>query len=360
MLPQVVILCPLEEEYNAVRNFLTKLAPMSIPKEVRGEEGYLEGTQIKLGLFEIGMRNSQARSVTEKILREIRPSHVFLSGIAGAIKDVEMEDIVVATGVDNYQSTRETKDASQARSQLITNPHKSLIRLAKEIKREVEREAHQVYFGKLVSGDSLIATKERATYALIKNSFSDALAVDMETHGFAEAFQDPEHRSTLYLAIRAISDGLDGKEDSDKHKPHRAKACRAAAYFTTKLIRRLPLASTEASADDGAGSEQAISAWYSPRLYPVFGWRRLDHGQLWLGKGTLRFEGQKHKIHLSNIRAIQRRKMPGDLRKSWIEVAYGDSADGRRAYFSDASWLGVGALLGASRQLLDQMREVCL
>ena len=75
------------------------------------------------------------------------------------------------------------------------------------------------------------------TYKLIRKHYSDALAVEMEGHGFLLGVR--MNHGTQGIVVRGISDLVDGKdeENDDKWQP---VAARRAAAFAFQLLAKLP------------------------------------------------------------------------------------------------------------------------
>ncbi len=73
-----------------------------------------------------------------------------------------------------------------------------------------------------------------------------------------------------------------------------------------------------------------------------------DSGSLTVGQDRLEFAGSKHRLVISDIRAVTIGKQGRDFVNDWVKVEYGDGAS---AYFADGSLLGWGGFLGGTRNL---------
>ena len=72
----------------------------------------------------------------------------------------------------------------------------------------------RVFLGAIAAGEQVVASTQSESYQLIRNAYSDALAVEMESYGFLKAAQ--AHSGLEALAVRGISDLLEGKAEADK------------------------------------------------------------------------------------------------------------------------------------------------
>src|SRR5439155_26940210 len=88
--------------------------------------------------------------------------------------------------------------------------------------------APQVHLGALAAGEKVLASTQSNLFRLLKTTYSDALAAEMEGHGFLAAVH--ANHSVHALVIRGISDLIDGKSTSDATGSQTVAAKHAAAF----------------------------------------------------------------------------------------------------------------------------------
>src|SRR5262249_29658521 len=77
-------------------------------------------------------------------------------------------------------------------------------------------------------GEKVLASTQSELFRLLKETYGDALAVEMEGYGFLRAVR--KHHPVHGLVIRGISDLLDDKTEADASGAQQVAAQRAAAF----------------------------------------------------------------------------------------------------------------------------------
>ncbi|AKB37706.1 hypothetical protein MSSAC_3116 [Methanosarcina siciliae C2J] len=234
---RAVILTAISEEYKAVKSHLTDLK----------EEQY-RGTLYEVGQFvtsdnnlwdvaiaEIGMCNSTAAFETERACEYFKPKVILFVGVAGGIKDVSIGDVVAVTKAYGYESGKDI-DSFKPRPDAPESTH-DLIHRARKVARDEKwtnrincknKQIPKAFVGSIASGEKVLASRRSATYELIRSSYNDALAVDMEAHGFLRAAH--ANKDLMSIVIRGISDVLDRKSESDSEGSQKFASINAAAF----------------------------------------------------------------------------------------------------------------------------------
>ncbi len=238
----VLILTPLALERAAVLRHLT-----GVRLEQHGNNLYDVGKFIgqqqeyKIVLRETGPKHAVVSSALEEAVNLFQPGVVLLLGICGGIKDVALGDVVVATRAYNYDAGKITDsgefvarpDALPFSKELLTAAQRT-DRENKWQQRALDGAAHaKVVFGPIASGDKVIASKESELYKRIKQHFSDTTAVEMESHGVAQAAYN--HPNVRTLNIRGVSDLIDHKSTTDA-TGSQEKAADVSAAFAVELL----------------------------------------------------------------------------------------------------------------------------
>ncbi len=244
-LPCAVILTALPVEYESVRANLTDL-----------REKVHEGTIYELGRFqsgdrswevaiaEIGMGNPGAASAAERAIAFFKPRLVLFVGVAGGLKDVRLGDVVAADKVYGYEFGKVEATGFKTRPNVYNATHtleqraRAVARRQQWLKRlplSFPDPVPKALVGPIAAGEKVLASTTSETWKLIKQSYGDALAVEMEGHGFLAALHANQHVDALI--VRGISDLIDGKQEADAANFQEIAAQHASAFAFEVLAR---------------------------------------------------------------------------------------------------------------------------
>jgi tetratricopeptide (TPR) repeat protein len=246
---EVVILTALTAEYQAVLRFLQD------PQEIVHPSGFMyhwgrfpgESRTWSVVVAEIGMGNVSAAIETGRVINYFHPNIALLVGLAGGLKDVKLGDVVVGEKIYYYES-------GKAGHRFEPRPEISLA--SYELERYAQVEAHtgewlarldgprpdpppQVFLGALASGEKVLASTQSSLFNLLKDSYSDTLAVDMGGYAFLETVRAYPDTHTHGLVIRGIADLIDNKYGADDSIGMRAIAARNAAAFAFQVLAKV-------------------------------------------------------------------------------------------------------------------------
>jgi 5'-methylthioadenosine/S-adenosylhomocysteine nucleosidase len=224
----IVMLTALEVEYAAVRAHLSGIAPHHHPSGTLFEVGTAGGQEIAIALT--GMGNSGAATMTERAITEFDPDVVLFVGVAGGLRDwLELGDVVVASRVYGYHGGRETKDEFLARPRAWDIPH-HIEQVARSLVRGKDwcQDPPQVHFEPIAAGEVVLNSTESPLAKQIHRNYNDAVAVEMESAGVANAAH--LHMATPSVTVRGISDLVDDKDLTDKQGWQPKAAANAAAF----------------------------------------------------------------------------------------------------------------------------------
>lgn len=223
------------------------------------EEVHKAGTIYRLGRFQglthewevgvavTGMHNVQAAIETERMIEHFRPSVLFFSGVAGGLKDVSIGDVVAATKVYWYEPGKDEKEF-KTRTEFGESSY-PLVQRAMAVAQEgkwleragIGKDAQpppKALVGPIAAGAKVIASHEAESYQLLRETFSDAVAVDMESFGFLRAVYSQQ--GTMALAVRGISDLVHDKAVADARGSQPMAASHAAAFAFQVLAELAP------------------------------------------------------------------------------------------------------------------------
>lgn len=243
----VFILTPIPVEHQAILAHL--VSPVEV--EVEGNR-YVRGAvkdkpDLRVVLQLTGPGNTTVALATDKAIRHFQPMVVILAGIAGGVKDVAIGDVAVGTKFYGYESGKETNEGFMIRP-AAGSYSPDLVALAQVVarkghwKKRVKGDTTRsnVIFGPIASGDKVIAAGDGAIARLLKQSYNDTTALEMESNGFGQAMQ--HHPGIRFMNIRGVSDLLEGKAQTDQDGS-REQAAEHMAGFVFELLFELDTSS---------------------------------------------------------------------------------------------------------------------
>lgn len=243
-LPRALILTALPVEFNAVVAHLSDLEE----KEFQGtvyEKGILksQGQSWEVWVTEIGMGNAAAAQEAERGITHIKPSVALFVGVAGGLKDVSLGDVIAATKIYGYESGK-AKTSFEPRPDVAVSSHRLVHRARTEARKSgwlsriqggVSSPEPKVRVGPLAAGEKVVASRSSDTWKLLRSSYGDALAVEMEGRGFLQAAHSGQ---VLAMVVRGISDLVSNKSKSDG-AGWQETASRHAAAFAFQILSKL-------------------------------------------------------------------------------------------------------------------------
>jgi adenosylhomocysteine nucleosidase len=211
----IAILTALGLEYDAVRAKLTGIRVQTHPAGTRFEVGYLGDKGCLVTLALTGKGNHPAAVLAERAIAEFAPAALVFAGVAGALQQrVVLGDVVVATHVYAYHGGTSQDDGLKARPRVWETSHE-----ADQIARHVDRSGDwarelppgsatpKVHFGPIAAGEIVHYSTVSDEARWIREQYNDALAVEMEAAGVAQAAH--LNKSLPVLVVRGISDRAD-------------------------------------------------------------------------------------------------------------------------------------------------------
>jgi nucleoside phosphorylase/tetratricopeptide (TPR) repeat protein len=245
---EVVILTALPFEYQAVVAHLQDSQEVVHPTGTIYSLGQFQGERRRwrVAVAQVGTGGTQAAIEAEKAISFFPAQVALFVGIAGGRKDVQLGDIVVATKIYAYESG---KDGAyfEPRPELW-HPSHALEQRARHIGDEwVTRLSGakpttipRVHLGPLAAGAKVLASTQSETAALLAATYGDALAVEMEGHGFLQAIQ--VNPAVHGLVVRGIANLIDGKTEADG-AGYQEIAARHATAFAFQILAKFMLPS---------------------------------------------------------------------------------------------------------------------
>lgn len=244
----IVIQTALPVEQQAVLEHLVDLEVHRHPHGTLFDVGSLAGQpsrRIALGVT--GPGTQTAAALTERAIAEFSPTAIMFVGVAGGRRSwLEIGDVVVASKVYSYHGGRSEDDDFLVRPRAWEISHE-LEQAAKRLPRGNTWYSRlpaasaglspQVHFEAIAVGDVVVNSTTSSLAKLIHHHYNDAIAVEMEGSGFAQA----AHLSgqVPWVVIRAISDHADGSKEVTDSQGGQGVAARHAAAFAVALAAAL-------------------------------------------------------------------------------------------------------------------------
>lgn len=257
----VVILTAIDDEFKAVRGHLAELGRDDHKHGTIYTTGEFVGEfhKWKVALVEIGDGNDIAATETERAVNHFSPDVVLFVGVAGGVKDVALCDVVAAEWVYGYESGRDAETFKPRGKSLPCNY--SLVQAARRVRTDDKWQkriatptgiaaAPKAFVKPIAAGEKVVADTRSPTYKFLRETYSDAVAVEMEGRGVLRAAHTSETRAVI---VRGISDLIDNKELADSAGSQPA-ASAAAAAFAFELLSLLSIPSRDGGSDQKTDS----------------------------------------------------------------------------------------------------------
>ncbi|HET6842325.1 MAG TPA: 5'-methylthioadenosine/S-adenosylhomocysteine nucleosidase [Candidatus Angelobacter sp.] len=231
------MLTALPLEFDAVRQHLDNCSPVRHCSGTLYDEGTFAVGKINIPILlcQTGAGNTNAAIETERAVSFFHPTHVFFVGVAGGLKDVNIGDVIAATKVYSYESGKAENDF-RTRPELGHSSYE-MIQHARRISRDgswVNRIAGlgqsgvKSFVGAIAAGEKVVVSMNSPAHKLIKSSYGDSLAVEMEGYGTLAAVH--ASKALESLVVRGISDLIEGKAEADETGSQERAAANAAAF----------------------------------------------------------------------------------------------------------------------------------
>ena len=246
--PCVVILTALSVEFQAVSAHI-----LHYKKDVRHRTVYWLGTfpcsgcLWKVCSVEIGPSNSIAAIKTTQAIQDFQPDVVLFVGVAGGLKDVGIGDVVAARKIYSYELGKDSTtflprpEIAQATPRMeswarsVRNEQLWLDRIKNNPTLHPPSSPY-AYVEAIAAGEKVVNSIHSSTVELLRQQYSDTLALEMEGYGFLRAAYN--HPEVDALVIRGISDLLEGKSEADAAHSQELASNHASA-FAFELLAQL-------------------------------------------------------------------------------------------------------------------------
>jgi 8-oxo-dGTP diphosphatase len=236
----IVILTATNLEYHAVRAELSGITVHTHPMGTRFEVGHIHGCRVALAFT--GKGNQSAAVLTERAAAEFTPAAVIFVGVAGALQPhLGLGDVVVATHVYAYHGATSQDDSLTARPRTWELSHR-VHQIAASLERTgdwarqlpADPAPPRVHFGPVAAGEIAHYSAVSDARQWLRKHYSDAVAVEMEAAGIAQAGHLNDALPTIM--VRGISDYADEGKSASDDAGWQPRAAANAAAFAAALV----------------------------------------------------------------------------------------------------------------------------
>lgn len=223
------------------------------------EEPPVNGSIYRRGIFdeqsdpwdvivaEIGAGNVGAAAEAVRVISHYSPQVALFVGVGGAIKDLKHGDVVASSKVYGYESGKDDKKDFKPRPALQLTSYGLEQRARYEagepdwrqrIKAAGPGVEPDAKVAPIAAGEKVVASNRSQTFKFIRQHYSDAVAVEMEGHGFMLGVH--MNHPTQGIVIRGISDLVNDKDEANDDTWQPIAASHAAAFAFQMLAKLSP------------------------------------------------------------------------------------------------------------------------
>lgn len=274
----VVVLTALGLEYQAVRAHLTNLRRSTHAQGTSFESGYLPDVPWQVVIARTGAGNASAAVLAERAIATFAPRAVVFVGVAGAIRDeLELGDVVIASRVYAAHGGKQQAEAFLARPRAFEAPH-DLLELAEFLALsrswntagpDGEASEFRVHVKPIAAGEVVLNTRDALLAQQLRTFYNDAVAVEMEGAGVAQAAH--LNRVVPLLVVRGISDKADGQKHATSDERWQPVAAHRAAFVAFGVIREWAstLVTKEQAAQEDSRAKRLPATAQPDEQHPV-------------------------------------------------------------------------------------------
>lgn len=252
--PLAVIVTAIQPEIEAVTQHLNN------PREAVDSRGTVydcgeflaNGRAWRIAVAQCGQGNVSAADLVHLASNHFNPDVLMFVGVAGSLKDdVKLGDVVASTQVYHYHSGKAEEELRPRPklafpSRVLEQRALATVRRKKWQERipsslESKNKLPGGHTGAIAAGEQVVADERSDAYHLIRNNYSDALAVEMEGYG---ALHAAHSLGVGAIVVRGISDNVVDKSecDADGWQPEAAAHASAFAFEMLANLDIGPLA----------------------------------------------------------------------------------------------------------------------
>ncbi|HLG55474.1 MAG TPA: hypothetical protein VI485_09085 [Vicinamibacterales bacterium] len=233
-----VIVTALGLEADAVRGHLSDVEEVVHPQGTVYFVGNFDGARPwRVAFFVAGQGNAGAAAEVERAIAYFGPRVILLVGVAGALKDLHLGDVVAADKVYGYERGK-AAEKFLPRPSFGLSTYPMIQRAQAEALKAAWTQrirphapagvAATALVAPIAAGEKVVAAMDSPEYKALRKYASDAVAVEMEGYGFLNGAH--MNHGVNALVVRGISDRVEGKAEADAAGSQPRAASHAAAF----------------------------------------------------------------------------------------------------------------------------------
>ena len=171
-------------------------------------------------------------------------------GVAGGIKDLKHGDVVASSKVYAYESGKDQREGFRPRPSVqlpaygleqrpLRGRGAGLAAAHQRVRPRRAGAAPVAKVGPIAAGEKVLASNRTQIYKFVRENYGDALAVEMEGHGFLLGVH--MNHPTQGIVIRSISDCISDKSETSDENWQPVAARHAAAFAFQVLAKLSPM-----------------------------------------------------------------------------------------------------------------------
>ena len=267
---RAVILTALSVEKEAVCAHIGAISEALHPQGTIYQHGIFATSEGKWDVYvaEVGPTNPTAAFELERAISHFHPHVVLFVGVAGGLKakDLKLGDVVAATQIYGYEGGKVDKvflvrpdvgNVTYAMEQRARNVAGDKA-WTQRIKKPISGLLPQARVGPIAAGEKVLSSTQSPLRKHLHTKYNDALAIEMEGHGFLKAARANQH--VRALVIRGISDLIDEKDVADTMNFQSIASQHASAFAFEVLARMTKETSSDLSLENSGRERETTSS----------------------------------------------------------------------------------------------------
>ena len=242
---KILFVTALPVEFNAVTKYLDNKKLLKATETIYEIGEYTIGKNtVKIAVVQTGEGNSASGIHTAIAINKFKSELVFMIGIGGGVKDVNIGDVVVGQYVHYYEFGKDDAEQFKVRPRGFT-PSQSILACAEAVDRDENKDwlrllpdgsagkdysilsEPKTYVKPIAAGEKIGASAKSELVRFIKKYYNDTILIEMEGYGFQKAVHKTDKQG---IVIRGVSDILKKKSKIDEDTRQKVAAERAAAF----------------------------------------------------------------------------------------------------------------------------------
>lgn len=202
---------------------------------------------VRVVVIQVESSGDATAGVLREAAEKLAPLYALLVGLATGVREVSVGTVVAANKVYAYdrgadgRSFRTHPELGAGSYRLVCRAEAEALRsrwLSRIYGGNIPERHPEARVGPIAAGSPIVESPEGAVWHLLRQSYSDALAIETAGHGFLKG----AHQAKLdAIVVRGISRLLEPRGEPTDDANAEREAARNAAAFAVEILTRLPL-----------------------------------------------------------------------------------------------------------------------